>query len=235
MRRGRKGGHLVESRELSALSFTPCAIPLAILLIAAPTFVRWHLSNVVTRHRNFYSKSKGFIEEGSRLRNEWVDFLPIPTLTHKHGKRKVWSSNGEFLDLEKRFIDSETVEKVPKQTFVGDAEKNDLTECTTINDLTIMKGHETLKNHLLTILKGFSTVSAAIEPLQNGVLPSPLRLFLSPSRYLLLRFEEVNRFGWCLYLGGGLAFTSHSPRCLRIFSITSWSNYFWLLNCSIRV
>ena len=58
---------------------------------------------------------------------------------------------------------SETVEKVPKQTLGGDAEKNDFTECATINDLTIMKGRETPKNQALTILKGFSTVSADIE------------------------------------------------------------------------
>jgi hypothetical protein len=59
-------------------------------------------------------------------------------------------------------ISSETVEKVPKQILGGDAEKNDLTECATINDLTIMRGHETPKNQPLTILKGFSTVSADI-------------------------------------------------------------------------
>ncbi len=50
--------------------------------------------------------------------------------------------------------------KVPKQTLGGDAEKNDFTECATINDLTIMKGRETPKNQALTIPKGFSTVSA---------------------------------------------------------------------------
>jgi len=53
----------------------------------------------------------------------------------------------------------ETVEKVRKQILGGDAEKNDFTECATIDDLTIMKGHETPKNQALTILKGFSTVS----------------------------------------------------------------------------
>ena len=53
----------------------------------------------------------------------------------------------------------ETVEKVRKQILGGDAEKNDFTECATINDLTIMKGRETPKNQALTILKGFSTVS----------------------------------------------------------------------------
>ena len=58
--------------------------------------------------------------------------------------------------------DSETVEKVPKQILGGDAEKNDFTECATINDLTIMKGRKTPKNQALTILKGFSTVSAEI-------------------------------------------------------------------------
>jgi hypothetical protein len=56
-------------------------------------------------------------------------------------------------------IDSETVEKVPKQILGGDAEKNDFTECATINDLTIIKGRETPKNQALTILKSFSTVS----------------------------------------------------------------------------
>jgi hypothetical protein len=62
----------------------------------------------------------------------------------------------------------ETVEKVPKQILGGDAEKNDFTECATINDLTIMKGRETPKNQALTILKGFSTVS-------EGVLGKPLQ------------------------------------------------------------
>ncbi len=53
----------------------------------------------------------------------------------------------------------ETVEKVLKQILGGDAEKNDLTGCARINDLTIMKGRETPKNQALTTLKGFSTVS----------------------------------------------------------------------------
>jgi len=56
----------------------------------------------------------------------------------------------------------ETVEKASKYILGGDAEKNDLTECATINDLTIMKGRETPKNQVLTILKGFSTVSEAV-------------------------------------------------------------------------
>jgi len=59
-------------------------------------------------------------------------------------------------------ISGETVEKVPKQILGGDAEKNDFTECATINDLIIMKGRETPKNQALTILKGFSTVSEII-------------------------------------------------------------------------
>jgi len=63
----------------------------------------------------------------------------------------------------------ETVEKVPEQILGGDAEKNDLTECATINDLTIMKGHETPENHSLTILKGFSTVSEEVlGPMKNS-------------------------------------------------------------------
>ena len=59
-------------------------------------------------------------------------------------------------------LSGETVEKVPKQILGGDTEKNDLTECARINDLTIMKGRETPKNQALTILKGFSTVSEAM-------------------------------------------------------------------------
>ncbi len=42
-------------------------------------------------------------------------------------------------------INSETVEKVPKQILGRESEKNDLTECATINDLTIMRSHETPK------------------------------------------------------------------------------------------
>jgi hypothetical protein len=59
-------------------------------------------------------------------------------------------------------ITGETVEKVPKQILGGDAEKNDFIECATINDLTIIRGHETPKNQALTVLKGFSTVSEGI-------------------------------------------------------------------------
>jgi len=61
-------------------------------------------------------------------------------------------------------ITGETVEKVPKQTLRGDAEKNDFTECATIDDLTMMRVVRPPQNHALTVLKGFSTVSAAIEP-----------------------------------------------------------------------
>jgi len=56
----------------------------------------------------------------------------------------------------------ETVEKVPKRILGWDAEKNDLTECVTINDLIIARGHETPENHPLTMLEGFSTVSIEI-------------------------------------------------------------------------
>ena len=61
----------------------------------------------------------------------------------------------------------ETVEKVAKQILGGDAEKNDFTECATINDLTIMEGRETPKNQALTILKGFSTVSEEVNESQK--------------------------------------------------------------------
>ena len=58
-------------------------------------------------------------------------------------------------------ITNETVEKVPQQILGGDAEKNDFTECATINDLTLMKIRETTKNQALTMLKDFSTVSGS--------------------------------------------------------------------------
>jgi hypothetical protein len=65
-------------------------------------------------------------------------------------------------------IAGETVEKVPKQILGGDAEKNDLTECVTINDLIVTRGHETPENHPLTILKAFSTVSEEVSFLLEG-------------------------------------------------------------------
>jgi len=70
--------------------------------------------------------------------------------------------SGILVEISQATITGETVEKVPEQILGGDAEKNDLTECATINDLTIMKGRETPKNRALTILKGFSTVSEVI-------------------------------------------------------------------------
>ena len=51
---------------------------------------------------------------------------------------------------------SETVEKVPKQILGGDAEKSDLTECATINDLMPGKGQVTPENLVLTRQKDFS-------------------------------------------------------------------------------
>jgi len=50
----------------------------------------------------------------------------------------------------------EAVEKVPKQIFSRDAEKNDLTECATINDLMLGKGQVTPENIVLTGQKDFS-------------------------------------------------------------------------------
>jgi hypothetical protein len=44
----------------------------------------------------------------------------------------------------------EAVEKVSKQTFNRDAEKNDLTECTTINDLMPGNGQVAPENIGLT-------------------------------------------------------------------------------------
>ena len=50
----------------------------------------------------------------------------------------------------------EAVEKVPKQIFGRDAEKNDVTECATINDLMVGKGQVTPENVALTRQKDFS-------------------------------------------------------------------------------
>ncbi len=59
---------------------------------------------------------------------------------------------------------NETVEKAPEQILGRDAERNDLIECAPINDLGIMRGHETSKNHPSTIPKGFLIISAETEP-----------------------------------------------------------------------
>jgi len=50
----------------------------------------------------------------------------------------------------------EAVEKVPKWILGRDAEKNDLIECTTINDLILGKGQVTSENHPLIAVRGFS-------------------------------------------------------------------------------
>jgi len=50
----------------------------------------------------------------------------------------------------------EAVEKVPKQIFGQDVEKNDLTEWATINDLILGKGQVTPKNIVLTRQREFS-------------------------------------------------------------------------------
>jgi hypothetical protein len=60
-------------------------------------------------------------------------------------------------------LSSETVEKVPKQILEGDTEKNDFTECATINDLTIMKGREDPQKSGINYTEGFSTVSVVID------------------------------------------------------------------------
>jgi len=49
----------------------------------------------------------------------------------------------------------EAVEKVPKQILGRDAEKSDLIECATINDLMPGKGQETPENHPLIVVRGF--------------------------------------------------------------------------------
>jgi hypothetical protein len=50
----------------------------------------------------------------------------------------------------------EAVEKVPKQILGRDAEKSDLIECATINDLMPGEGQETRENIVLTRQKDFS-------------------------------------------------------------------------------
>jgi hypothetical protein len=52
-------------------------------------------------------------------------------------------------------ISSETVEKVPKQILGEDAEKNDLTECATMNDLIVTRGHETPQKSSVNYTEGF--------------------------------------------------------------------------------
>jgi hypothetical protein len=49
----------------------------------------------------------------------------------------------------------EPVEKVLKEIFGRDTEKNDLTECATINDLMLGKGQVTPENVALTGQKDF--------------------------------------------------------------------------------
>jgi hypothetical protein len=53
----------------------------------------------------------------------------------------------------------EAVEKVPKQILGRDAEKSDLIECATINDLMLGRDQETPENHPLIAGRGFSTDS----------------------------------------------------------------------------
>jgi hypothetical protein len=50
----------------------------------------------------------------------------------------------------------EAVEKVPKQILGRDAEKSDLIECATINDLILGKDQVTPENIVLTRQKDFS-------------------------------------------------------------------------------
>ena len=52
-------------------------------------------------------------------------------------------------------MDVESVEKVPKQILGRDAEKSDLLECATINDLMVAKGQVTPEDIVLTRQKDF--------------------------------------------------------------------------------
>ena len=70
----------------------------------------------------------------------------------------------------------EAVEKVPKQILGRDAEKSDLIEYATINDLMLGKGQVTPENVALTRQKGFSyrlvrAHRALIKPLAAEALP----------------------------------------------------------------
>jgi hypothetical protein len=49
----------------------------------------------------------------------------------------------------------EAVRKVPKMVLGWDAEKSDVTECATINDLMLRKGQVTPENGVLTRQKDF--------------------------------------------------------------------------------
>jgi len=48
----------------------------------------------------------------------------------------------------------EALEKVPKQILGRDAEKSDLIECTTINDLMLRKGQVTLESGIRDKVSG---------------------------------------------------------------------------------
>jgi hypothetical protein len=49
----------------------------------------------------------------------------------------------------------ELVEKVPRQIPGRDAEKNDLTECITINGLMLRRGQEVPENYPVIAMRGF--------------------------------------------------------------------------------
>jgi hypothetical protein len=65
------------------------------------------------------------------------------------------SGNANIIDVTLIFH-VEAVEKVPKQILGRDAEKSDLIECATINDLMLGKGQVTPENIVLTRQKDFS-------------------------------------------------------------------------------
>jgi hypothetical protein len=62
----------------------------------------------------------------------------------------------------------EPVEKVPKQIFGRDAGKSDLIKCTTINDLIVGKGQETLKTSFSLDKRAFPTGSLCSLSIRNG-------------------------------------------------------------------
>jgi hypothetical protein len=61
----------------------------------------------------------------------------------------------------------EAVEKVPKHILGRDAEKNDLIECATINDLMLGKGQRTPENIVLIRQKDFSYRFVGVRRIQS--------------------------------------------------------------------
>ena len=80
------------------------------------------------------------------------------------------NSNAERITRPRPLIlDVEALEKVPKQILGRDAEKSDLIECATINDLMFGKGQVTPENTVLTRQKDFSYRLVMLKRLQGVI------------------------------------------------------------------